>query len=111
MLKIVKNFRKQSPSDQAVSQFYSRFFRPADRLLTKEVVGREAFRETTGLGFKWLNQAEQWGIITPENRNGDAIYSSDDLAIGKISDHQQSWGYEDGPWKGPGSPLLAAADF
>jgi ABC-type multidrug transport system ATPase subunit len=22
-----------------------------------------------------------------------------------------SWGYEDGPWKGPGPPLLAVADF
>jgi hypothetical protein len=22
----------------------------------------------------------------------------------KISDHQQSWGYEDGPWKGTGPP-------
>jgi hypothetical protein len=22
-----------------------------------------------------------------------------------------SWGYEDGPWKGPGPPLLAAADL
>jgi len=31
--------------------------------------------------------------------------------IGKISDHQQSWGYEDGPWKGPGPPPLVAADF
>jgi hypothetical protein len=29
----------------------------------------------------------------------------------KISDHQQSWGYEDGPWKGLGPPLLVAADF
>jgi len=29
----------------------------------------------------------------------------------KISDHQQSWGYEDDPWKGPGPPLLVAADF
>jgi len=29
----------------------------------------------------------------------------------KISDHQQSWGHEDGPWKGPGPPLLVAADF
>ena len=29
----------------------------------------------------------------------------------KISDHQQSWGYEDGPWKGPGPPLLVVADF
>jgi hypothetical protein len=29
----------------------------------------------------------------------------------EISDHQQSWGYEDGPWKGPGPPLLGAADL
>jgi len=29
----------------------------------------------------------------------------------KISDHQRSWGYEDGPWKGPEPPLLVAADF
>jgi hypothetical protein len=29
----------------------------------------------------------------------------------QISDHQQSWGYEDGPWKGPGPPLLVVADF
>jgi GMP synthase (glutamine-hydrolysing) len=28
-----------------------------------------------------------------------------------ISDHQQSWGYEDGPWKGPRPSLLVAADF
>jgi len=29
----------------------------------------------------------------------------------EISDHQQSRGYEDGPWKGPGPALLMAADF
>ena len=29
----------------------------------------------------------------------------------EISDHQQSWGYEDGPWKGPGPRLLVTADF
>ena len=29
----------------------------------------------------------------------------------QISDHQQNWGYEDGPWKGPGPPLLGAADL
>ena len=82
--KIVKDFRKQSPSDQAISQFYSRFFRPADRFLAKEIVGREAFREASGLGYKWLNQAEKWGVITPENRNGDVIFSPDDLAIAKL---------------------------
>jgi DNA-binding transcriptional MerR regulator len=82
--KIVKEFKKQSPSDQAVSQFYSRFFRPADRLLTKEVIGRETFRQATGLGRKWLDKAEEWDLITPENRNGDVVYSPDDLAIGKL---------------------------
>jgi len=29
----------------------------------------------------------------------------------QISDHQQSWGYDDGPWKGPKPSLLVAADF
>ena len=29
----------------------------------------------------------------------------------QISDHQQSWGYEDGPWKGPRPSLLVAADL
>jgi hypothetical protein len=31
--------------------------------------------------------------------------------IAPISDHQHSWGYEDGPWKGPEPPLLVTADF
>jgi len=82
--KIVKDFKKLSPSDQAVSQFYSQFFRPVDRLLAKEVVGKEAFREATGLGWKWLNKAEEWGVITPENRNGAVVYSPDDLEVGKL---------------------------
>jgi len=82
--KVVKDFKKQSPSDQAVSQFYSRFFRPADRLVAKEVIGREAFRQSTGLGRKWLKKAEEWDVITPENRNGDVVYSPDDLVIGKL---------------------------
>jgi hypothetical protein len=32
------------------------------------------------------------------------------MSMKAFSDHQQSWGYEDGPWKGPGPPLLVAAD-
>ena len=82
--KIVKDFKKLSPSDKAVSEFYSRFFRPVDRLFVTEVVGRDAFREATGLGEKWLNKAEAWGVITPENRNGEVIYSPDDLAVGRL---------------------------
>ena len=82
--KVVKEYKKQSPSDQAGSQFYSRFFRPADRLLAGEVIGQEAFQKATGLGRKWLDKAQEWDIITPETRNGDVVYSPDDLVIGKL---------------------------
>jgi DNA-binding transcriptional MerR regulator len=83
--KIVKDFRKQSPSDQAISQFYSRFFRPADRLFAMEIEGRDAFLQETGLGKKWLAKAEEWGVITPEIlEDGEVVYAPDDVAIGKL---------------------------
>jgi len=82
--KVVKEFKKQSPSDQAVSKFNSRFFRPADRLLSREVVGRENFRQASGLGHKWLGKAQEWDLITPETRNGVEVYPPDDLAVGKL---------------------------
>lgn len=83
--KIVRDFRKQSPSDQAVSQFRSRFFRPADRLFANEIEGRDAFRQATGLGQKWLTKAEEWGVITPEiHADGEVLFSQDDVAIGKL---------------------------
>ena len=83
--KIVRDFRKQSPSDQAISQFHSRFFRPADRLFANEIEGRDAFRQATGLGKKWLAKAEEWGVITPEAiAGGETLYSPDDIAIGKL---------------------------
>jgi len=91
--KVVKEFNKQSPSEQAVSQFYSRFFRPADRLLATEVIGKEAFRQATGLGRKWLDKAEEWDLITPERRNGEVVYSQDDLAVGKLMVDMEQLGF------------------
>jgi DNA-binding transcriptional MerR regulator len=83
--KIVKDFRKQSPSDQAISQFHSRFFRPADRLFANEIKGQDAFCQATGLGEKWLTKAEDWGVLTPDvSKDGEAVYSPDDVAIGKL---------------------------
>jgi len=82
--KIVKKYKKQSPSDQAVSQFHSKFSRPMDRLLTTEVIGRDAFREATGLGWKWLSRAIEWGLLSPESRDEEEVFSADDVAIGKL---------------------------
>jgi len=83
--KIVKDFRKQSPSDQAVSQFHSRFFRPAERMFANEIKGRDAFCQETGLGKKWLAKAEEWGVITPDIlEDGEVVYSPNDVAVGKL---------------------------
>jgi DNA-binding transcriptional MerR regulator len=82
--KILRQSRRQSPSDQAVSDFHNKYFRPLDRLLGTEVIGREAFREATGIGRKWLAVMEAWGIITHHPKNGEPVYSRDDLIIGRL---------------------------
>ncbi|MEJ2023518.1 MAG: MerR family transcriptional regulator [Deltaproteobacteria bacterium] len=81
---IVKNFSKQSPLDKAVAQYQSRFSRPVDRLMTQEIEGKDAFLEATGLGRKWLAKAEEWGVITPDMRDPEPVYSPDDVAIGRL---------------------------
>jgi DNA-binding transcriptional MerR regulator len=82
--KILKQTRKQSPSDQAVSDLHNKYFRPLDRLLNTEVVGRDAFCEATGLGSKWLAIMEKWGIIASDEKKGRPAYSRDDLIIGRL---------------------------
>lgn len=82
--KLIKDFKKQSPSDQAISHFHSKFFRPSDRLLSGDIEGDDNFRHLTGLGKKWLDKAKEWGLITPETRREKAFYSADDVAIGKL---------------------------
>jgi DNA-binding transcriptional MerR regulator len=82
--KIIKSLKKQSPSDQAISQFHSKYFRPLDRLLSTEVVGKSAFREATGLGRKWLDNMEKWGVITADFQNREPVYSQDDVIIGRL---------------------------
>lgn len=82
--KIIKRTKKQSSVTQFLSQLRSKYFRPVDRLLTKEIIGRDAFREATGLGREWLNKAEEWGVITSYERDGQKIFSTDDVAIGKL---------------------------
>lgn len=82
--KILRQNRRQSRSDRAVSEFHNRYFRPLDRLLSREVVGRRAFCEATGLGRKWLEVMESWGIITAESRGGRPAYARDDVILGRL---------------------------
>lgn len=90
---IVRSFNKQSPTDKGVAQYQSRFSRPADRLLTQEVVGRDAFREATGVGRKWLTKAEEWGVITPDLKDTEPVYSADDVAIGRLMVDMDNLGF------------------
>lgn len=82
--KILRNMKKQSPYDQAASRLKSKYFRPMDQLLEAPVVGREAFCAATGLGPKWLDRMEEWGIITVRVENGRPVYSPDDVIIGRL---------------------------
>jgi hypothetical protein len=56
--------------------------------------------------LKWIRNYHEQVIGT-----SNGVYRLKIDAVIIISDHQQSWGYEDGPWKGPGPPLLGVADF
>lgn len=82
--KIIKNFKKQSPADQAISQFHSKYLRPLDLLLSSSIAGSDAFRESTGLSRKWLANMEKWGVITADYENGEPVYSPDDVIIGRL---------------------------
>jgi len=108
--KILKQNRRQSPSDQAVSDLHNKYFRPLDRLLATEVVGREAFREATGIGRKWLAVMEDWGIISAHAKNGEPVYSRDDLIIGRLMVDMDRLGF--GPKDGyDPEELKRIADF
>jgi DNA-binding transcriptional MerR regulator len=82
--KIIRKVKKQPAFDRAFFELQSKYFRPADRLLNEEIVGREEFHETTGLGRKWIGKAEEWGLIEPHVQDGQSVYSLDDVAIGKL---------------------------
>jgi len=86
-LAVIKNilkYRKKSPEGQSFLGLRREYFRPVDQLLPSEIAGEEAFRKATGLGRKWLVKMEEWGIISPELRDGEKVYSQDDITLGKL---------------------------
>lgn len=108
--KIIRNIKKQPSSEKAFFELHSKYFRPADRLLTEKIVGRDAFHETTGLGRKWILKAEEWGIFNPKNPDGQPVYSLDDVAIGKLMVDMERIGF--GPKDGHDpEDLRHIADF
>jgi DNA-binding transcriptional MerR regulator len=86
-LAVIKNIlkhQKKSPEGQSLLNLRKEYFRPVDQLLPNEVEGEESFLKASGLGRKWLARMEGWGIISPEVRNGQKVYSQDDITLGKL---------------------------
>ncbi len=86
-LAVIKNIlKKQQKSSewQSLLNLRREYFRPIDQFLPNEVAGEEPFLTATGLGRKWLAKMEEWEIITPEVRNGQKVYSQDDITLGKL---------------------------
>lgn len=82
--RIIKEQQKQSEADQSSFKFHAGLIRPIDRLLCTEIKGKKAFMEATGIGPKWLDRMEAWGVITSESHGGESVYSQDDVIIGKL---------------------------
>jgi DNA-binding transcriptional MerR regulator len=82
--KIVKKQKKQSPLEKSSFHLLNEYFKPLERLLTSEITGSETFEEATGLSNKWLTKMEEWKVITAKIKNGQPVYSQDDVIIGKL---------------------------
>lgn len=96
--KIIRQQQKQSSSEQYSLNFLSEYFRPLDRLIAVPVTGSESFREVTGLSSKWQAKFEEWGVLGYELREGQPVYNSDDVILGKliVSMGQLGFGPKDG---------------
>lgn len=82
--KILRRIKKQSRTRQSALQLLSEYFRPIDQFVTKEITGREVFLAATGMGSKWLDKMEEWGILRAEKKNSQLSYSIEDVIIGKL---------------------------
>jgi DNA-binding transcriptional MerR regulator len=108
--KIIKRHQEKSNTEYISVEILSEFLKPLDYLLAKEVPGEENYRKITGLGRKWREKMEQWGVITAMSDNGEAVYSQDDVIIGKLIVEMDQMGY--GPKDGTDpEDLRRIADF
>ncbi len=86
-LSVIKRIIKKNNSSKAgrmLLDIQSEFFRPLDQLLPTDVKGEEAFLQAVEISPERLAAFEEAGVISPEIRKGQKIYSQDDLKIGKV---------------------------
>ena len=81
--KIIKQ-RNKFPELKSLLELRIGYFSPLDQFLQKEVVGGEALAKATGMAKKWIAKFEKWGVISSVVREGQKVYSQDDVIIGKL---------------------------
>ena len=91
--KIIKRHRVKSNTEYLSFEVLSEFLRPLDHFLASEITGKEAFQTATGLGPKWHVKMEEWGVISSTDKNGEPVYSQDDVIIGKLIVEMDQLGY------------------
>jgi DNA-binding transcriptional MerR regulator len=108
--KALKEIKKNPAAELFSFQFQSRFSKPLDQLFAQEVVGRQAFREVTGIGEKWLTKMEEWGVLAPRQVDGQPLYTKDNVILGKLIVEFDRMGF--GPRSGQDPQALGQiADF
>lgn len=93
-LPVIKQILKKNRSfdQRRLLELRSEYFRPIDRLLEPDIVGHDAYCKETGLASKWVERMESWGLITPEIKKGEKVYSQIDLTIGRLLENMDRIG-------------------
>jgi len=81
--KIVKQ-RDKFPELKSLLELRIGYFSPLDQFLQKEVVGEDALAKATGMAKKWIAKFEEWGVLSSVAREGQKVYSQDDVIVGKL---------------------------
>ena len=82
--KILKGQKGLTAAEQSSFQVQSEYLRPLERFFPREVVGRDAFQEATGLGRYWLDKLEEWGIIAARREGERHVFSHENVVIGRL---------------------------
>ena len=85
-LALIKKIMRQpqSADRQSLLEVRSDYFKPESQLLETEVNGSEAYIKATGLGARWADKLEQWGLIKPTVKNGQKVFTGGDVIIGRL---------------------------
>lgn len=75
--------QKKSKTPKSLIHIKTEYFNPLDQFLPEEIHGEEAFLKAIGLSPDRLADFEDWKIINPEIREGEKVYSHDDIKIGQ----------------------------